>query len=68
VNVRPAGLGSPPSSDPGVSPNLSVTASATAPGQAPIIVPMPAEISDAVRMAAWIKEAKNSISRRIEIT
>jgi hypothetical protein len=64
VSVRPAGLGSPPSSDPGVSPNLRVTASATAPGQAPIIVPMPAEISDAVRMAVWIEEAKNFISRR----
>jgi hypothetical protein len=62
VSVRPAGLGSPPSSDPGVSPNLNVTASATAPGQAPIIVPTPAELSDAVKMAAWVEDAKDTIS------
>lgn len=62
VSVRPAALGSPPSSDPGVSPNLNLTASATAPGQAPIIVPTVAEFDDAVRMAAWVQEAKDSIS------
>jgi hypothetical protein len=67
VSVRPVGLGSPPSSDPGVSPNLNVTASATAPGRAPIIVPTSAAISDAVRMAVWIEEAKNTISRCIGI-
>ena len=63
VRVRPAGLGSPPSSDPGVSPNLNITASATAPGQAPIVVPTYAELSDAVRMAAWIENVKNIISK-----
>ncbi|KAJ4373065.1 hypothetical protein N0V83_003356 [Neocucurbitaria cava] len=65
VNVRTAGLGSPPSSDPGVSPNLTLTASATAPGQAPIIVPTYAELSDAMRMAAWIEDVKNIISKRL---
>lgn len=65
VSVRPAGLGSPPSSDPGVSPNLITTASATAPGQAPIIVPTPAPPGDAVRMAVWVEEAKNTISKHI---
>jgi len=63
VSVRPGDLGSPPSSDPGVSPNLTVTASATAPGRAPIIVPTSAELSDALSMAAWIEEAKNTISK-----
>ncbi|CAO2650041.1 Nn.00g013330.m01.CDS01 [Neocucurbitaria sp. VM-36] len=62
VNVRTAGLGSPPSSDPGVSPNLNLTASATAPGQAPIIVPTYAELSDAMRMAAWVEDVKNTIT------
>ncbi|KAH7383762.1 hypothetical protein BKA66DRAFT_462745 [Pyrenochaeta sp. MPI-SDFR-AT-0127] len=61
VNVRTAGLGSPPSSDPGVSPNLNITASATAPGRAPIIVPTHAELSDAVRMAAWVEYIKSTI-------
>ncbi|KAF2832482.1 hypothetical protein CC86DRAFT_89955 [Ophiobolus disseminans] len=61
LSVRPGGLGSPPSSDPGVSPNLNVTASATAPGRSPIIVPIPAELSDALSMAAWVEEAKNTI-------
>lgn len=67
ISMRPADLGSPPSSDPGVSPNLNVTASATAPGQAPIIVPTPTEPSNGVRMAVWIEEAKNTISMRIEM-
>jgi hypothetical protein len=62
VSVKPARLGSPPSSDPGVSPNLSVTAHATAPGQAPIIVPVTTEVSDTASMAAWIDEAKDIIS------
>jgi hypothetical protein len=57
VNVRTAGLGSPPNSDPG-----NITASATAPGQAPIIVPTHDEFNDALRMAAWIEEAKTNIS------
>jgi hypothetical protein len=64
VTVRPAGLGSPPSSDPGISPNLAVTATATAPGQAPIVVPVPAETSDTVTMATWIDDARNTISKR----
>lgn len=63
VNVKTAGVGSPPSSDPGVSPNLHITSSATAPGQAPIIVPTHAELSDVVRMAAWVEETKNIISK-----
>jgi hypothetical protein len=63
VNVKHAGLGSPPNSDPGVSPNLNTTASATAPGQAPIIVPTYAEIDDEVRMAAWIEHVKDIISK-----
>ena len=63
VGVKTAGAGSPPSSEPGVSPNLTLTESATAPGQAPIIVPTYAsEISEAARMAAWVKHVKNILS------
>jgi hypothetical protein len=65
VNVRTAGLGSPPSSDPGRSPNSTITASATTVGQAPIIVPTRDEFNDALRMAAWIEEAKKIISKHI---
>jgi hypothetical protein len=64
VRVKTAGAGSPPSSEPGVSPNLNLTESATAPGQAPIIVPTyAAEISEAVRMAAWVQNVKNILSK-----
>ena len=62
LNLRPADLGSPPSSDPGASPNLTLTASATAPGQAPIIVPTPTEPGDAMSISVWVEEAKNTIS------
>jgi hypothetical protein len=62
LSARPGVLGSPPSSEPGVSPSLTVTASATAPGQAPIIVPTPAEVSDALSVSAWVEEAKATIS------
>lgn len=63
VRVRTAGAGSPPSSEPGISPNLNLTESATAPGRAPIIVPTyAAEISEAVRMAAWVQNVKNILS------
>lgn len=65
VNVKTAGLGSPPSSEPGVSPNLTTTASATAPGHAPIIVPTSVGLSDEARMAVWVEEIKNIISRHI---
>jgi hypothetical protein len=63
VHVTHAGLGSPPSSDPGVSPNLTLTASLTSPAQAPIIVPTFTEIDDAVRMAAWVEQVKDTISK-----
>ncbi|UPX20036.1 uncharacterized protein EKO05_0010282 [Ascochyta rabiei] len=67
VKVRTAGAGSPPSSEPGVSPNLTLTASAAAPGQAPIIVPTYAdEISEAVRMAAWVQNVKDTLSTETE--
>jgi hypothetical protein len=66
VNVRTTGMGSPPNSEPGTSPNLKITASATAPGQAPIIVPTSAEQSDAVRMAAWVEDAINTISEPMD--
>ena len=62
VNVRTAGLGSPPSSDPGVSPNLTVTATATAPAQAPIIVPTHDEFSDALKMDTWTDHVISTIS------
>jgi hypothetical protein len=65
VSTRPAALGSPPSSEPGVSPNLNVTAAATAPGHAPIIVPVPAESNRTERMASWVEEAKDIISKRM---
>jgi hypothetical protein len=49
-----------------VSPNLHGTAISTAPPQAPIVVPthdeFHDEFSDALRMAAWIEEAKRTIS------
>ncbi|CAN9441807.1 unnamed protein product [Alternaria alternata] len=65
VNVGTVGLGSPPNSEPGVSPNLHGTATSTAPPQAPIVVPthdeFHDEFSDALRMAAWIEEAKRTI-------
>ena len=63
MNNCAAGLGSPPNSDPGVSPSLNTTASASAPAQAPIIVPTHNDFDDALRMAAWIEEAKNAISK-----
>jgi hypothetical protein len=63
VNLTSAGLGSPPSSDPGVTPDLHSTASATLAGQAPIIVPTTVEPSGTVRMAAWVEEIKNTISK-----
>jgi hypothetical protein len=48
-----------------VSPNLHSTATSTAPPQAPIVVPthdeFHDEFSDALRMAAWIEEAKRTI-------
>lgn len=62
--VNTVGLGSPPNSDPGVSPNLNSTTSAAEPGRASIVVPVvPAELSDAVRMAAWLDGVKNTISK-----
>ncbi|KAH3909773.1 hypothetical protein HBH56_152080 [Parastagonospora nodorum] len=64
LTVRPAEIGSPPSSDPGASPNLTLTASAAAPGQAPIIVPTPAEFGDAMSISVWVEEAKNTIIER----
>jgi hypothetical protein len=55
VNVKTAGLGSPPSSDPGVSPNIQITASATSPAPAIIGNPLSvADLSDALDMAAWV--------------
>lgn len=66
VNVRATGVGSPPRSEPGTSPNPNLTASATAPAQAPIIVPTSVEQSDAVRMATWVEDAKNTISELTE--
>lgn len=66
LSMRPGELGSPPNSVPGVSPNINLTASATAPGQAPIIVPTSVELSDALSMAAWIGEAKDTISEYLK--
>ncbi len=63
VNVRTAGLGSPPNSDPGLTPNLNLTASATSPEQATIVVRTYIELSHALGMAAWVEEVKNTISR-----
>jgi hypothetical protein len=60
VNVRTAGVGSPPSSDLGVSPNLTTTANAVqASGH---IVPMIVEMSDVIGRAPWIEEIKEVIS------
>jgi hypothetical protein len=60
VNVRTAGVGSPPSSDPGVSPILTTTTSATqASGH---VVPMIVEMSDAIGRAAWVEDLKQLIS------
>jgi hypothetical protein len=61
MNIRAVALGSPPNSEPAVSPNIHITASATAPSQAPIIVPTHDDFSDALRMAAWIEDAKCTI-------
>ena len=64
VRVSTVGAGSPPSSEPGLSPNLTLTESATAPGQASIVVPTYAEeLSEAVRMAFWIQNVKNILSK-----
>jgi hypothetical protein len=63
MSVRPAALGSPPSSDPGISQNFVFTASATAPSQAPIVVPTFAGQSEAVAMSVWVEEAKTTISK-----
>lgn len=64
VNVTTAGVGSPPSSEPGVSPNLHLTATTTEPQQvSSIIVPIPAELSDTVKMSTWVEEVKAMTSR-----
>ncbi|KAF2791570.1 hypothetical protein K505DRAFT_248630 [Melanomma pulvis-pyrius CBS 109.77] len=58
VNVRTAGVGSPPSSDPGVSPSLTTTANTSATH----IVPMMVDMSDTYPRAAWIEEVKEVIT------
>lgn len=64
VNVRTAGIGSPPSSDPGVSPNILTTASASSPAPAATADPLSvASLSDALGMAAWIERTKEIISK-----
>ena len=64
VNVKPAGLGSPPGSEPGVSPNLSVTANAssTAPN-ANIVVPTVSEFSGQLGMEVWVERIKDILGR-----
>ncbi|KAF1950463.1 hypothetical protein CC80DRAFT_519895 [Byssothecium circinans] len=63
VNVRTAGLGSPPSSEPGVSPNLTSTADATAPGPSSnIVVPVVSEASEALGMAVWVPGIKEILT------
>jgi hypothetical protein len=68
VNVRPAGLGSPPSSDPGVSPNLTTTAnaSATAPN-AHTIVPTVSEFDSALGMEVWVQRIKDILGRCFDL-
>jgi hypothetical protein len=59
VNVTNAGLGSPPNSEPGVSPSLTTTAGAISPGApSSIVVPIIAEVSAALGMAAWVQHVK----------
>ncbi|PVI04955.1 hypothetical protein DM02DRAFT_624487 [Periconia macrospinosa] len=63
VNVRPAGLGSPPSSEPGLSPNLTNTASANSLGPASnVIVPIMQETDGDLGMAACIDRIKEILA------
>ncbi|KAF2873911.1 hypothetical protein BDV95DRAFT_489804 [Massariosphaeria phaeospora] len=59
VNVRTAGLGSPPSSDPGLSPNLNVTGSASSPAT---MVPTDNEVSAEVGIVPWVQKVKEIIT------
>ena len=64
VNVRTAGVGSPPSSDPGVSPSLATTAgTSSAVPPSSNIVPLVVGMSDALGQAAWIDEVERLISK-----
>ncbi|KAF2704673.1 hypothetical protein K504DRAFT_389560 [Pleomassaria siparia CBS 279.74] len=60
VNVRTAGVGSPPSSDPGVSPSILTTTSPSSTTSR--IVPIVVGMNDAVWRAAWIEELKKLIT------
>ncbi|CAI6342178.1 unnamed protein product [Periconia digitata] len=63
VNVRPAGLGSPPSSEPGVSPDLTNTASASSLGPSSnVIVPIMQEVDGALGMASCIQQIKELLA------
>lgn len=62
VNVRTAGVGSPPSSDPGVSPSINTIASATSPGPVAVDDLSVVELSDALGMAVWIEKVKEILS------
>lgn len=65
VNVRPAGLGSPPSSEPGLSPNLSNTARAGSLGPSSnIIVPVMQQVDGALGMAVCIEQIKEILGKR----
>lgn len=64
VVLKPAALGSPPSSDTGKSPSLAATANASCPGSsASIVVPSVSGFSSALGMEVWLQRIKEILSR-----
>jgi len=64
VNVRPAGLGSPPGSDPGVTPNLTTTANASSTVPNPnFVVPTVSAFDGALGMEVWVQRIQAILGR-----
>ncbi|KAF2119480.1 hypothetical protein BDV96DRAFT_346700 [Lophiotrema nucula] len=68
VNVKTAGVGSPPSSDPGVSPSLIIAARTSSPLPTEgAQVPTAADLDSAIGMAAWVAEVKDTITSDVDL-
>jgi hypothetical protein len=66
INVRTAGVNSPPRSDPGVSPSINNTIASSASAGPASTPPDPlsvADLNDALGMAAWVETVKAIISK-----
>jgi hypothetical protein len=67
VNIRTAGVGSPPRSDPAVSPSINTVAGwgSAGPASTPPNPLSVADLSDALGMAVWVETVKATISKMI---